>query len=144
MIVLNAQQLQRLAEVHLRVERLQEREGGDASQVREELEDVARRMRADLEVVRLLDPPSLVDILSPGDGTSSGRLWAAAELLFLDGIVARAEGRETEAEGRLAKARFLYGHLGTDFDIPEDMPPPDARLRRIDELAGEPPEEDDG
>lgn len=144
MIVLNAQQLQRLAEVHLRVERLQEREGGDASRVREELEDVASRVRVNLDVVRLLDPPSLVEILSPGEGTSSGRLWAAAELLFLDGIVARAEGREAEAEGRLAKARFLYRRLGAGFEVPEEMPAPDARLRRIDELADEAPGEGDG
>lgn len=137
MIVLNARQLQRLAELQLRVQRLAEREGGDAPRIREDLEDVAARMRVNLDVVRLVDPPTLLGILSPGEGTDPGRLWAAAELLFLDGLLSRAEGREAETADRWAKARFLYRRVDPALRIPEDMPPPDERLRRIAELAGE-------
>lgn len=134
MIVLNAQQLQRLAESLLRLERHLEAEGGDASHVEEGLEDVARRVGVHLEIARLAAPGTLADVASPGERKDHGKLWAVGEVLHLDGLRALAEGKPQEASERLEKARFLLEQVDSGLDLPAGYPPPADRLRTIEEL----------
>lgn len=134
MLRLDAFRMHRLSRLLQRLEAQLEREGGEPAAVRESLEDVARRMGVHLEAVRLVDAASLVELLEAG---GSGRLWAAAEVLFLDGLLARAEGRPQEARHSLEKARLLYGRVDAGLELPDGRPPPAERLRRIDRLANE-------
>lgn len=128
MIVLNAQQLQRLAESLLRLERLLEAEGGDPTVVREGLEETAHRMGVHLEVVRLADPETLLQMHGPASGGDPGKLWAMAEILFLDGLRARAEGNDAEACQRFETATALFSRIDPELEIPEGYPAPEARM----------------
>lgn len=137
MVLLKAQRLQRLAEKLSEIESRLDREGGELTEVREGLEEAAARTGVDLETVRALDGPTLERTLSPGGRPDPGRFWAVAEVLYLDGLRARAQGEETTAAKLLEKARRLYGNVGGDLDLPEDAPTRDGRVRRIEELLGD-------
>lgn len=127
MFVLNAQQLQRLAESLLRLERLLENEGGDPGMVREGLDEAAHRMGVHLDVVRLADVDTLLLMHGPGRGGDAGKLWAVAEILYMDGLVAHAEGHLQDARARLTTAARLYDALPTGLDLPEGAVPPADR-----------------
>jgi hypothetical protein len=134
MIVLNAQQLQRLAESLLRLERLLEAEGGDPTVVREGLEEEAHRMGVHLEVVRLADPETLLQMHGPGAGGGPGKLWAMAEILYLDGLRARAEGHHVESDQRLETAMILFSQTDPGLELPEGYPAPEERMEEAGRL----------
>lgn len=134
MIILNAQQLQRLSETLLRLERQLEAEGGDASHVQEGLEEVASRAGVHLEIARLAAPGTLLEVASPGERKDHGKLWAVGEVLYLDGVRALAEGEAQEARDRLEKARVLLEPVDPGLDLPDDHTPPPERLREIARL----------
>ena len=136
MIVLNAQQLQRLAESLLRLERLLEAEGGDTGVIREGLDEAAHRMGVHLAVVRLADAGTLLQMHGPGSGGDPGKLWATAELLFLDGLRARAEGCLGEAERRIETALALFQEVDAGLALPELSPSPQRRVEQARRLLG--------
>lgn len=136
MIVLNAHQLQRLAEAMLRLERLLEAEGGDPAVVREGLEEEAHRMGVHLEVVRLADPETLLQMHGPEGGGDPGKLWAIAELLYLDGLRARAEGHDVESDQRFETALNLFSRTDPGLEIPEGYPTPEERMDEAGRLLG--------
>jgi len=136
MIVLNAQQLQRLAESLLRLERLLEAEGGDTGVIREGLDEAAHRMGVHLAVVRLADAGTLLQMHGPGSGGDPGKLWATAELLFLDGLRARAEGNLGEAERRIETALALLQEVDAGLALPELSPSPQWRVEQARRLLG--------
>lgn len=136
-MLLKAQRMQRLARKLARLEASLAGASGDLEDVREGLEETAAGVGVDLETVRRLDPDTLVEALAPGGGSAPGRLWVAAEVLFLDGLTALAEGDLPSGRRRLARARRLYRGLGEGLELPEGSPPPGARLDRIGELLEE-------
>ncbi|TVR52215.1 MAG: hypothetical protein EA421_14215 [Gemmatimonadales bacterium] len=136
MIVLNAQQLQRLAESLLRLERLLEAEGGDTGVIREGLDEAAHRMGVHLAVVRLADAGTLLQMHGPASGGDPGKLWATAELLFLDGLRARAEGDPGEAERQLETALALFQEVDSGLTLPELSPSPQRRVEQARRLLG--------
>ncbi len=137
MVLLKAQRLQQLAEKLRQIENRLDREGGELTEVREGLEEAAARTGVDLETVRTLDGPTLERTLSPGGRPDPGRFWAVAEVLYLDGLQARARGEPAAARRRLEKARRLYETGVEGIDLPDDSVSPADRLRRIEELLGD-------
>ncbi len=137
MIILNARQLQSLAETLLRLERLLEAEGGDATGIEDGLEEAAHRMGVHLAVVRLADAGTLLHLHGPHGGGDPGRLWATAELLYLDALRARAEGDAGQAERHLGTSRRLFAAVDPGLRLPEDTPSPQARIAEIARLLGE-------
>lgn len=135
-MLLKAQRMQRLARQLARLEARLAGASGDLEEIREGLERTAAGVGVDLETVRRLDPDTLVRALAPGGGAAPGRTWVAAEVLFLDGLAARAEGDRPAAARRLGRARRLYRQLGDGLELPGGSPPPAARLARIEELLG--------
>lgn len=134
MVFFKAEKLQRLARLLQQVQKAIEEAGGDLPDSEERLDEVARGAGLDLELARAADAPTLEMVLAGGGG-AGGRCWLAAEVLFLDGLLAAARGREAETRDRLEKARRLYRLVGPDLELPEDAPaPPDERLRRIEAL----------
>lgn len=137
MVFFKAQKLQRLADLLQRVQGEIEREGGEpSSRVEEGLAEAARRAGLDLDVARIADLQTLERVLAPGESPGSGKCWAVAEILFLDGLQARSRGRDDDARTLLEKALVLYGHLGEGMHLPDGVPSPGARIRRIRELTG--------
>lgn len=137
MPLFQSQKFQRLAELEARVQKAIEEAGaGGLDWAEEELAGTAAAVGFDLEVARVLDGATLLTVLGAGGAQDPGRLWLAAETLYLDGIVARAEGREDDALDRFGKARRLYGRVGGDLHLPAGAASPGERLRALDRLTG--------
>lgn len=162
MVLLKAQRLQRLAEKLGRIEaRLSrasgeveetEAEGGDPppapgrereeasapEDVESDLAAAAARTGVELTAVRRLDGATLERALWAGGQPDPGRLWAAAEVLWLDALRAEAEGEAAVAEDRLRKARRLYARAAETpgLQLPADAAMPEDRLRAVDERLG--------
>lgn len=148
MVILSAQRMQRLTEKLQRMERSVERGGSELEDLREESADevssreelvdveeelaaAGARVGVELQTARQLDAATLARVLSRGPEGGGGRLWAAAELLFVDGLAARMRGEERVARARWEKAAFLYRTLGDDPGLPEEATPPAERVERI-------------
>ncbi len=97
----------------------------------EELASAAARVGVELTTARRMDSATLSRALSGGPG-GGGRLWAAAEILFIDGLAARNRGDDSVARSRWEKAEFLYRRIGKDVEIPEGATSPQERLDRIE------------
>lgn len=154
MVFFKAQKMQRLAELLQRVQKAIEGEGGDLQKAENDLREVALEVGLDLEIARMADGPTLEAVLVGGGQDTESRRWLAAELLFVDGLLARERGAAEEtpeasdaARGgapetssddglkQLAKARHLYLTLPDALDLPPDAVQPEERLRQIDEMA---------
>lgn len=163
MVFFKAQQMQRLAELLQRIQKAIEGEGG-LLKAEEDLRELAREVGLDLEIARMADGPTLEAVLTGGGEDTESRRWLAAEVLFLDGMLAleRAERAAPEEEprepgardgasadavsaragsadawDRLAKARYLYLTLPDALDLPRAAVEPEGRLRRIGEMEGD-------
>lgn len=147
MVILSAQRMQRLAERLQQMERSVEAGGGELEDATEEVADrdappddggfeqelasAAARVGVELKTARRMDAATLSRALAGGPG-GGGRLWAAAEILFLDGLAARSRGDRRAARSRWEKAAFLYRRGGMDVELPEGAESPGERLARID------------
>lgn len=156
MVVLSARRMQRLAERLQQMERSLERGGARIEDRREEaaeasasgegqpgfdeeLASAAARVGVELESVRRMDRSTLIGVLSGGPGAGGSRLWAAAEILFLDGIAARSRGSgEAVVRARWEKAAHLYRELDPALELPDGAAPPEDRLERIEERIAPP------
>ena len=128
---MNAQKLQRLAEMLQEMERRQEAGGGEAHLVEEGLEEVAVRIGVDREILQLATPETLLHVLAPEGGGDPGKLWVVAEILYLERRRALARGDREEARAAGEKARLLYRKVGSDLDVPEPAPPPTERIQAL-------------
>ena len=137
MAVFSTKKYQRMAELLQRVQGEIEGEGGETL-VRAEggLEEAAREVGLALDVARLVDADTLVRTFAGGRDPDPGRCWAAAELLFLDGLLSRERGDGEGARDLLAKARALYGRIGEGLALPEGAVSAEERLRRLEALLG--------
>lgn len=152
MVILSSQRMQRLAAKLQQVEQGVERAGGEVEDATEEaleegrarpgpdveneLGEIAARAGVELSTARRMDGATLAGTLSRGPGAGGGRLWTAAEVLFVDGLAARTRGEERVARSRWEKAAYLYRQLDEGLDLPEDAVPPGERLERIETWNG--------
>lgn len=152
MVILSAQRMQRLAERLQQMERSVEAGGAELEDATEEvtgrappreeaafdeeLASAAARVGVELETARRMDAATLSRTLAGGPG-GGWRLWAAAEILFVDGLVARSRGDEGAARSRWEKAAHLYRRGGTGTELPEEATPPEERLDRIESWTGD-------
>lgn len=134
MIFFKAQRMQQLAQMLMELQRRLEAEGGDASHIRQGLDEVARRVGVDLEIVRLASPETVLQVLTPGGGGDPGKIWAVGELLYLEGLRALAEDEPSVAVDALRKASRLLEALPEDLALPDEARPPAERLDRIGKL----------
>lgn len=137
MVVFSTRRFQRMVELLQRIQGQMEKEGGElAATVEEDLDAAAREAGLDLQVARLVDAATLEALLTGGAHPDEGRIWAVAEVLYMDGLRARRQGMEDDFRLLLEKAAALYGHIGDDLALPAGSPGPGERLREIGELAG--------
>jgi predicted GNAT family acetyltransferase len=99
--------IERLGQMLIRLRRMiagqVDRETFDA-----ELSAIARTGAVDIEVARLATADTLVMLISQRGEVEPSRCWLLAELLYLDGLQARAEDRTAEARDRFEKAVRLF------------------------------------
>lgn len=133
-MLLKAHRMQLIARKMARLEESLAGTSGELHDLREELEETTAVTGVELEALRRLDAETIAGALAPAGGGGTGRLWVAAEVLFLDGLAALGDGRTGAANRRLEKARRLYRRVGGGLELPEDAVPIDARLDRVGEL----------
>jgi hypothetical protein len=102
-------------------------------------EEVARDLRhaanlggLDLELLRLCDGPTLLQLVTPGGEPEPARTWLAAETLYLDGLAAELDGTAEDAESSLAKALMLYRLIEPGLFLPTGFPEATERVRDIE------------
>lgn len=103
-------------------------------------DEVARDLRRaaqlggmDLDLLRLCDGPTLLQLVTPGGEPEPARTWLAAESLYLDGLAADLEGGTGDAVSSLAKALMLYRLVEPGPWLPTGIPEATERVRDIEE-----------
>jgi hypothetical protein len=123
------------------LERILKRSAGREETARE-LRHAAQLGGMDLDLLRLSDDDTLLQLVAPGGETEPSRTWLAAECLYLDGLAAEAEGMPDQAYNSLAKSLFLYRLMQPGFLLPAGVAEAADRIRdtesRLARLAGEP------
>ena len=87
--------------------------GGATGEAARELNDAARQAGVDLAMAKGLSAESLVALLSIGAEPDAARCLLFAEVLYVDGLRAEAEGARQEARDSFAKALLLIETAGT-------------------------------
>lgn len=108
------------------------RKKGDRGAVTRDLEQAARQGGFDLALLRLFDGPTLVQAVAPGGEPETGRMWLAAETLYLDARAAEDEGQQDEAKRTYAKALLLYRLLEPSVILPTGFPEALERIADIE------------
>jgi hypothetical protein len=86
----------------------------------------------DLDILRMCDGPTLVQIVAPGGDTDPSRAWLAAETLYVDGVEAELDGRSVDAAAVFSKALALFRLLEPDAVLPSGFPEANARIAEIE------------
>lgn len=87
----------------------------------------------DLDLLRLCDGETLIQLVTPGGEPEPARTWLAAESLYLDGLAADLEDATGEARASLAKALLLYRLVQPGPALPSGIPEAADRVRDIEE-----------
>jgi hypothetical protein len=102
-------------------------------------DDVARGLRRaaslgglDLDLLRLSDDATLLQLVTPGGEPEPARTWLAAESLYLDGMAAQLDGAADDARASLAKALLLYQLVQPGPFLPAGVPEAAERVRDIE------------
>jgi hypothetical protein len=105
----------------------------DEQGVHAEVGEIARQAGLDLDVARTLDPEMLLMWLAPGGEPDPAKLWLMAELLYLEGLQARAAG-SAGWKGDLSRAMGLLERLEPDWRPGDGFTPAGERLSEIRSL----------
>jgi hypothetical protein len=100
----------------------------------------------DLDLLRVADGATVLQLVMPGTDTEPARAWLAAETLFLEGLAAASVGDSDTAVMSLAKAQLLFRLVEPSAVLPTGFPEARERLAEIaEQLAtlADPPEADD-
>ena len=113
------------------------------AEVHAQIAAVASQSGLQLDVARSLDPAMLLMWLAPrGDADiDPGKFWLMAELLFLEGMHARAEGHVEAARADLDRARLILSKLPPDWRPQTDLSTAGERLEDIANALSAPPQD---
>lgn len=103
------------------------------AEVAQDLRRAAQLGGLDLDLLKLVDGESLVQLVTPGGEPEPARTWLAAETLYLDGLAAEIEGAAEEARASFAKALLLYRLIQPGRVFPSGVPEAADRARDIEE-----------
>ena len=109
----------------------------DPQRIEEELTGLAGQAGFDLQLLRGFSGESLVMSVSPTGEVEPSRCWLMAEVLYLDGLQAREEGRPDDAAASLEKASLLFGLIEPGGGMLVGFPEAGERQREIREILGE-------
>ena len=112
----------------------------DASTVNRELSGLAGEAGFDLELLRGFSIETLHMFVSPTGEVEPARCWLMAELLYLDGLQAHIEARNSDALNSLQKARVLFSLIQPGGGMLIGFVEAGDRTEEIDELLEQLPE----
>jgi len=117
----------------------------DREEITRDLRRAAQLGGLAVDILRICDGPTLVQIVAPGGDTDPSRAWLAAETLYVDGVEAELDGRSADAESVFSKALALFRLLEPDAVLPSGFPEATARIAEIEgRLRALPPEPGNG
>ena len=106
----------------------------DPRRADEELAAVAGKVGLDIDVLRGLSVDSLHLFAAPSGEVDPTRCWLMGEILYIDGLQARAEERLTDARLSLEKARVLFSLIAPGGGMLVGFHEAGDRMEEIDEL----------
>jgi hypothetical protein len=106
---------------------------GPRAEIAQDLRHAAQLGGLDLDLLRLFDGETLLQLITPGPEPEPAHVWLAAETLYLDGLAADFEGSDDEAAATLAKALLLYRLVAPGPALPSSVPEAAERVRDIEE-----------
>jgi hypothetical protein len=115
---------------------LMARIGGEAPDLpatRRELHRALRLGGLDLDLLRVADGATVLQLVRPGADVEPARVWLAAETLFLEGLAAERAGDPADAVACLAKAQLLFRLVEPTTVLPTGFPEATERLAEIAE-----------
>ena len=86
----------------------------------------------DLDLLRVLDANAVRAIVLQVGQSDPARIWLAAEILYLDGLSAEAQGDSPAAAASLSKALMLFGMVEPTVTLPGGFPEVVERMRDIE------------
>lgn len=101
-------------------------------EVARELRRAARLGGLDLELLRLCDGPTLLQLVTPGGEPEPARTWLAAETLYLDGLAAELDDAPADAQASFAKALMLYRLIQPPALVPGGIQEAGDRIRDLE------------
>ena len=105
-----------------------------ADEARDALQAAGDRAGFDLELARGLSLDTIRLLVAPTGEVEPGRCWLMAEVLYLDGLQARAEERTEGAADSFRKARALFTLLEPGGGMLLGFPEAAERIAEIDAL----------
>ena len=102
--------------------------------IERDLAGLAGESGMDLELLRRFSPDTLRMFVAPSGEVEPARCWITAELLYLDGLLARAESREEDALASLTKARLLFTLIEPGGGMLLGFPEAASRIEEIDAI----------
>lgn len=109
----------------------------EASKLRDELGSLAGQAGFDLDLLRGFSGETLHMLVSPTGEVEPARCWLMAELLYLDGLQALAEGRREDGGASLGKAQLLFSLIEPAGGMLVGFPEAAERSREIERLLQE-------
>jgi hypothetical protein len=108
-----------------------------AADLRAELTAIASQAGLDLDVAQGLDEGMLLVWLAPLGELDPGRFWLMAELLFLDGLQARADGEGNRARGDFHRVQAILARLEDDWRPQPDLASVAERRADVERILAE-------
>jgi hypothetical protein len=103
--------------------------------LRAEIHEIAQEAGLDLAFARRLDVSTLTTWMAPIPGhVDADRVWLMAELLYVEGLAARAAGDERQAHGDLRRARALFACISSDWTPGTDLATAGERVAELETL----------
>jgi hypothetical protein len=103
----------------------------DLPATRRELRRALQLGGLDLDLLRVADGSTVLQLVMPGADTEPARVWLAAEVLFLEGLAAAAVGDADGAVTSLAKAQLLFRLVEPTAVLPTGFTEAKDRLAEI-------------
>ena len=104
----------------------------DGAAFRQDLQRASRLGSLDLDLLRLCDAQTLLQLVAPTGEVDPSRAWLAAEVLYLDALAADAEEQFGAARERYRKAAALYALVQPGWVLPTGFPEAALRLQDIE------------
>ncbi len=86
----------------------------------------------DLDLLRICNSQTLLQLVAPTGEPDATRTWLAAETLFLDGLALQLEGYAEDAARSLRKALMLFRMLEPSAILPTGFPEATERIAEIE------------
>lgn len=102
-------------------------------EVRAQLHETLQQVGFDIEIALVADADTLIRMVAPTGEVEPGRMWLIAEAMYVEGLDAALDGRETEARFTLEKALRLFQMFDASAPVVSGFPEARERIEEIED-----------